>query len=238
MNTSGSINNIKLFANGKILTPNDVVSHLSAQLFFELLLNVRENSGQASALPPLLAHHNPSLDLKNLDNEQLMEEFVRVLLPLLVKDPLLRILSRLQRTLDPLDIEGLLSLHRINQECLIKDSFPDPSIEEWEHFVGSYLDPTFQASLDHQKPIPENLRYYTMAYLLSATFKDCSIILRLDDEATFDNISVIDVGQKSMRRLNDWAELDQKITKAFVDDGRICIDNNTIESKPYTGLNG
>lgn len=104
----------------------------------------------------------------------------------------------------------------------------EPSLEEWETFIKDYLDPAFQANLDHRNPNPENLRYYALAYLLSASFKDCSILLRfLGDPETPPAISVIDLDVKSIERLKKWRGLDHEIAISFARGDPVvptCID--------------
>ena len=161
--------------------------------------------------------------------------------------PVLRIISKLQRTLDPLDIEGLSQLgHRIKQEdrkepndCPSGSTFPlgsdvldgsprEPSISDWESLVDTYL--SSHDRLNHSVPVTDNWRYYSLAYLLSATLKDCSIILRLDhkvdDHRPGNNaVTVIDLGPKSVNRLEKWEKQDKEITLNYTGvDGRQCID--------------
>lgn len=60
----------------------------------------------------------------------------------------------------------------------------------------------------------EELRYYILAYLMSATFKDCSIIIdmRADGE---EKVKVIDLDPKSVQRLEKWKKLDSEIALAY-----------------------
>lgn len=163
--------------------------------------------------------------------DELMEGFVKALLPLLTRTPVLQRIGHLQRSLDALDVEGLLSLHTAYARAHFPDTsdiatpleelFPDPSLDDWERFVSEYKSHQFIADLD-----PEHLQHHAMAYLLSATFKDCSIILRLHRSSEVpDSITVIDLDPKSMKRFKRWAELDREIAVSFVDDGsRVCYD--------------
>ncbi|KAH8117049.1 inositol-pentakisphosphate 2-kinase [Phellopilus nigrolimitatus] len=207
--SGGTINNLKIFAHGKLVDPRNQLRFLSNDI------DVPSDAGE--------------------DEVRLMEAFVAALLPLLTKTPLLRTLARLQRTLDPLDIEGLFALHETLRTTSpdvippLEQAFPDPDLGDWERFVESYLDPGFQLALDHKMPDPARLRYYTMAYLLSATFKDCSLMLRLSRSAgTQDTITVIDLDPKSMSRLKKWVQLDRDISTSFVDDSpRYCHDSRS-----------
>lgn len=163
-----------------------------------------------------------------------MEAFVDSLMPTVTDTPVFQKLAQLQRTLDPLDIEGLCSLYEIYRKNSpdpesvpsLEQLFPDPTFQDWEEFVSKYLTPEFQATLDHAHPESEHLRYYAMAYVLSATFKDCSVILRLGGSgAAHASVTVIDLDLKSMNRLKTWAELDHTLAISFEDDGLShCLD--------------
>lgn len=168
-----------------------------------------------------------------------------------MQTPVLQILSTLQRTLDVLDIEGLSSLWRrtllshpsLGSESVLAIplgvsspflSSPEPDIIDWETFIDSFLSP-FSSGLDHLQPKAENIRHYLLAYLLSATVKDCSIIVRTDllqlektssKRKNADSVMVIDLDPKKMDKLNKWEKLDAEIVNAYSNNGgrKICID--------------
>jgi len=153
----------------------------------------------------------------------------------------LHILSKLQRTLDALDIEGLSRLwHKaqlesahsqgeflpsispigVNSSCL---TMPEPSISDWKDFLDTYI--SSHDELDHSAPDSANVRYYVLAYLLSATFKDCSIMVRLT-EAESNSVTVIDLDPKSINELCKWEKLDKRIVETYIGvEGRECIDD-------------
>jgi inositol-pentakisphosphate 2-kinase len=171
----------------------------------------------------------------------------------LIETPVLRMLSDLQCNLDMLDIEGLSKLWRLAESSnpLYRETFmsqspemssstlpctpigesspfissPEPTLSDWADFLDTYLSPT-KPKLDHSNPLPENLRYYLLAYLLSATFKDCSIIVRLDflrttQEIHPGSVTVIDLDLKRISKLKGWEELDMKIAGTYAD-GKVC----------------
>ncbi|KLO19228.1 hypothetical protein SCHPADRAFT_935555 [Schizopora paradoxa] len=194
--SEGHSNNLRLFSAGQLVDPCNEISlnHLRTSI--------------KSSLPP-----------SSRQNSSVKESFVEASLSILSRSPVLNALSRLQRSLDPLDIEGLYSLSQ-SPKSVQSAMHGEPSLEEWETFINNYLDPVFQASLDHRDPDPANLRYYALAYLLSASFKDCSIILRfLDGPETPPAISVIDLDVKSIERLKKWKNLDYEIATCFACDG-------------------
>jgi len=164
------------------------------------------------------------------DAANLQESFASALTQALVNSPVLPLLSTLQQTLDILDVEGLSKLYVQTSPGLPSDglgsSVPNPSMEEWEEFVKVYQ--SDYHSWDHTSPSPEHLRHYLMAYLLSATFKDCSIIIRprqqalantrVDPARSFD-ITIIDMEVKSMDRLGKWEKLDRILVEHFKSSG-------------------
>jgi len=174
--------------------------------------------------------------------EDYREAFTSALLPLLMETPILRVLSKLQGTLDVLDIEGLSNLWYIVEgpgplfESTGGSSsiaLAEPTKSEWTEFLDRYLSP---GELDHTNPRKENLRYYLLAFLLSATFKDCSMMIRLNllgasgpfpERGSPEQVTVIDLDPKSMDRLKKWEKLDREIVTASlsVDNRKTCIDS-------------
>ena len=199
------------------------------------------------SLMETLNQHTQSPDLRTA--------FIQALLPTLVRTPVLQQLSHLQRTLDPLDIEGLRKLHEHSNQGnkfdsnlkLFENLPPEPNLATWKEFVEQYKKyypeastvndnrrRELQTSLDSAK-----LHYYTLSYLLSATVKDCSIMIRPpfppssldsppDGSKRGENpgsVTIIDLDPKSIKRLTKWAKLDRKIVSSFKDDGLLaCID--------------
>ncbi|KAK7038123.1 inositol-pentakisphosphate 2-kinase [Favolaschia claudopus] len=148
------------------------------------------------------------------DKQDAKEALTTALLPILKSTPVLQILSRLQQTLDPLDIEGLASL------CNLQSPGPDPTVTEWTDFVTRYLEapsPPPPADAAH-------LRYHILAHLLSATFKDCSLIVRVPDGTA----TLIDLDPKSIDRLRKWEKMDKELVAAYanvpVADRKVCAD--------------
>ncbi|CAL1694416.1 unnamed protein product [Somion occarium] len=202
--SSGGVNNFKIFVEGHMLRPTTFPSSLGPIAHQVFSANAAE----------------PSLDT-------LRDQVISPLLPLLLETPVLRILSTHQRNLDALDIEGLSSLWSETHKPAgsleaapvppLGKGLSQPTIEELENFVDVYLEK--HASMDHNHPDTADLRYYCIAYLLSATFKDCSIILRLHpavgNTPARSSITVIDLDVKSIDRLPTWEKLDQKVVKAY-----------------------
>jgi inositol-pentakisphosphate 2-kinase len=149
-------------------------------------------------------------------------KFINTILPLFLHNPLLHRISALQRSLDPLDCEGFAKLAESKRIQLAGSSdgsnaalpttyLTQPTMDEWASFVDIFL------SQEHQKHSnfsPSNLRYHTLAYLLSASFKDCSFIIhpQTDDAGS---IKVIDLDIKDVDRIPGWLKLDEKIVKEY-----------------------
>jgi inositol-pentakisphosphate 2-kinase len=146
-----------------------------------------------------------------------MPLFIERLSPLLLNTPLLSLLSKLQRSLDSLDIEGLSRLWAQYHSGPIGSGIPDPTMDEWASFTKMYLDthPPAPTQIDQLAWIDkERLRYYILAYLFSATFKDCSVILHFDSGLE-DSITVIDLDPKKVGKLQKWEVHDREIVMAF-----------------------
>lgn len=188
-----------------------------------------------------LLRHALSVDDETSNLYALRTRFWALIGSLLTETPVLRTLSRLERNLDVLDIEGIsklwaLSLEKSSEDTVVQDgvdgipeigaNFPEPSIDEWKHFVDQYL--STHNHLDHSFPKLTNLRYYIFAYLLSATFKDCSIMLRTDQRHELGRkgaVTVIDLDPKSVRRLSKWEKLDRDIVRAYTGfERKKCVD--------------
>ncbi|KDR81718.1 hypothetical protein GALMADRAFT_135125 [Galerina marginata CBS 339.88] len=232
--SNATANNLKIFARGKFVSPSE------AHLMFKDGLTGGEN---------LLV---------------IRDAFAISLVRPLLHTPVLRILSKLQRELDVLDIEGLSKLWRLTEASspLYQTTFasfvkkpsdgsqsapsctsigmsspflqaPEPAISDWVDFLETYMSPD-KRKLDHANPLPENLHHYLMSYLLSATFKDCSVIVNLDfleashpreDAIKPESVTIIDLDPKSMKKLSTWEKLDQEIAHAYATaQRRVCID--------------
>ncbi|KAK0239604.1 inositol-pentakisphosphate 2-kinase [Armillaria nabsnona] len=212
LTSDGTVNNLKIFIKGTKIGVDQKFSMFSPEAYEESDENVRET-------------------------------FSEVILTLLVNTPVLRVLNKVQRTLDSLDIEGLSLLWREAHSSAnppkstngytpsgraIGVGEPNPSLADWSAFIDEYLT---------QSPDLEDLRYHLLAYLLSATFKDCSIMIRMElldprrpqEDVDPSKVTVIDLDPKNMNRLSKWEKLDETIVKAYsavpLADRKTCLDD-------------
>ena len=218
------------------------LSPLTAQLFPSSLSSP---SSPSDSIPPALTH-TPT---------ETRDAFTAALLPLLLHTPVLRTLATLQRTLDALDVEGLSALWaalRPADAHTLGAGEPDLDMEDWTAFVDEYLarrqtqaragGESVSTDADAKPAKTENeLRYRLAAYLLSASFKDCSIILRMrprselaggekageeGEKEAAGTVTVIDLDVKSIDRLPKWAKLDREIVDAYRGvEPRDCVDS-------------
>jgi len=188
---------------------------------------------------------------REINLSEIGDAFATALARPLLQTPVLRIVSHLQRTLDILDIEGLSKLWREAEAMAFEQSgaessppftplggkspyihIPEPNISDWNDFLDIYLS-TEKSELHRAQP-PKDLRYYLLALLLSATFKDSSIIVKLDflqPEASTQqgikphSVTVIDLDPKSLDKLKGWEEMDRDIVNAYSPvQKKVCID--------------
>lgn len=101
-------------------------------------------------------------------------------------------------------------------------------MEDWVSFVDTFLSSKHQK---HSSFSPSNLRFHILSYVLSAIFKDCSLIIPfIAYPADGDNngIKVIDLDVKSVERIPVWLKLDEKIVKEYgkLETGmrKICVE--------------
>ena len=245
ISSNATANNLKIFARGKFLKPSEVSLYFKYRFCSIQLSTFFYTNFQAHLM--LADNSNPE------GLATICDLFAKTLIRPLIETPVLRMLSELQCNLDMLDMEGLSKLWRLaeSSNSLYRESFvsqspemlsstlpctpigrsspfissPEPTLSDWVDFLDTYLSPS-KPKLDHSNPLPDNLRYYLLAYLLSATFKDCSIIVRLDflrttEEIRPGSVAVIDLDPKRMDKLKGWEELDKKIASTYAD-GKVC----------------
>ncbi|KDE07020.1 hypothetical protein MVLG_02755 [Microbotryum lychnidis-dioicae p1A1 Lamole] len=140
----------------------------------------------------------------------------------LMDSPVLEKLGSLQSFLDRLDIEGLASrIEQVHGVSLFSTDVdlsplgPQPTQDEWVEWLASSRGSSFSGCSNEA----DELRSDILAYLLSATFKDCSIMMRLrrlpegnPNEPRFERtFKAIDLDPKPIDRLGKYFQMDREI---------------------------
>ena len=108
---------------------------------------------------------------------------------------MLQALSSLQARFDKWDIEGVVKDAPLNSRAYEKE----PTIEEYDQAVHQFR--------------PNSARYKIVTYLLSATLKDCSLVIRISKDRY--SLKLIDLDLKSISKMQHYYELDRKIATDF-----------------------
>ncbi|KAI0053898.1 hypothetical protein FA95DRAFT_1551673 [Auriscalpium vulgare] len=229
----GSFNNLRIFFHGRVVNAADVHSVLK---WAQATLECEDDS----SFPAI------------------QKAFTRKLVPLLLETQALQTLAYLQRTFDALDIEGLAKIvgscsspattskadshvsafdgldpARKKVSCFTSAHFAEPSMDEWTSFVEGFIS---QSKLpgDPTNPDINDLRSYILAYLLSASFKDCSIIVpisHISSTAIENTVKVIDLDTKSVEKFTQWDSLDREIVREYAKIDEVlrkhCVDESS-----------
>jgi inositol-pentakisphosphate 2-kinase len=167
-------------------------------------------------------------------SSDLRTKFVETIAPILMDRPVLAKLSELQRSLDPLDIEGLSAFvtgkpapEYPNGPLPLLDapevqSWENPTLDEWRGFLDAYFHRNPKSGVSTNSNATAHgmsqKRYYLLAYLLSASFKDCSIIVRgRGDDVKNAKVTIIDLDLKDMGRMGKWEGLDRDVVKCALE---------------------
>ncbi|KAK4511543.1 uncharacterized protein ATC70_012758 [Mucor velutinosus] len=139
---------------------------------------------------------------------------LEILKAIVIQDPILPLLKTLQADLDSLDVENILPLYQQQQDNIEADI--DTFAEVVENYKKRILHPDTPTT-DIQR---------VLEYVLSMTFKDCSIMINVipatavsrHKSITLDNglmfhydVKVIDTDLKKLDKIPYWYELDQNI---------------------------
>ncbi|GAA5896214.1 hypothetical protein JCM5296_007263 [Sporobolomyces johnsonii] len=219
--SGGQSNSLRIFAHGQSVVPEDV----SCLRCNPRSAYMTEPSRQPSALATaqdLLASSAPSPLRPSASFRSLLSSS---LIDALRHSSLLPTLGHLQASLDPFDIEGLAHLLHSRLDVDLSSSRPDlsrlgpqPTLAEWQAWLAEHLS---ARSTPPEQPDP---RSAILSFLLSATFKDCSIIVRFRRNTTTGNVETsvkaIDLDPKPINRLAKYWRMDREIVgqwKAMLD---------------------
>lgn len=230
--SQGATNNLRLFWNGKIVAPDD--GDLIAEIERHLISDSRtETSSEDNLLEGLVA-----MLIRELSKPQVP--------PLHTAQPLLTVLDRLaylQSQLDPLDVEGLAKAWlEVAKSETLGDLAPDqsqldpestslltspPTVDDLKHCLTDILGPG-PVSCPPRTPA-QSLSKHIHRFLLSSSFKDCSLLIRCDkseEGVLMSSTKVIDLDLKPISKLPSF-----QITDTFVC-SRFARWKSTLASEP------
>ncbi|EST09149.2 Inositol-pentakisphosphate 2-kinase [Kalmanozyma brasiliensis GHG001] len=200
--TNGKTNNLRLFWNGAVVAPDDRTSLAGVAQFFGVL--------GADTLLDALTHH-------------IVEELSMPTMPAFEGDSkvdMLTQLAHLQSALDPLDVEGLAQLWLARTQSHVLGQSPTdlpPSLTT--PLPSSQLLPLLQPFLDRSAQKEVTLEDALQAFLVSATFKDCSLLLRFVHTAegkVEGETKLVDLDRKPWSKLSKMQETDAEVCASFL----------------------
>ncbi|KNC96013.1 hypothetical protein, variant [Spizellomyces punctatus DAOM BR117] len=172
-----------------------------------------------------------------------VDHLVDLLTTIIVSDSLLQMLKYHQQNLDQYDIEGIFPWY---DKLELDTKLHDPSIAEWNEIVQTYLrrisSPDAEMPRDWAECSLTEQLHYIYEFVLSATLKDCSVIITLWPEAEEDSygrircdpgegegtiqlpsstrllrykIRIVDIDPKRLGKIPSYFALDQNIVRHF-----------------------
>lgn len=221
--SNGSVNNLRIFADGEFVLPSSV----RWQCLFLYSFGA-QRSEQATSLVSL----QRELGLSYSTLGDLRQGVIDLITSVLLSSPLLAFLSATQQSLDSLDIEGLRTLWKHSHPSSeFGEDCSEPSIDDWESFLDRYI--TSRSSTTLLDPRPSDIIYYMMCYALSATFKDASVIIRWNHFGEEPSLTLIDLDVKRISKVGSWYALDRQITdNARCTNFKIVCSNSAHISSP------
>jgi inositol-pentakisphosphate 2-kinase len=156
------------------------------------------------------------------------EQLSNLLVPFVASSSVVERLKLLQSALDPLDIEGLEQIV-CQRENIDLQNLDDASLQrlggivtisEFEAFVSKWGNKVIAGTANLDASL--STRELLIAYLLSATFKDCSMFVRIRKPSGTSSSTPVEIAAylvdcdiKSMDRMGKWAKLDRAIRESY-----------------------
>jgi hypothetical protein len=194
-------NNLRLFMDG---IQHPVSRESMTQCLSEISTSTSsQTQEQQQKRKPQCIEGDDPLDYEEDDSWPV--RLTEVLTQILIESPLLKRLGRLQQALDSLDVE---TVHRLYTYLIEHDSapLPEPSVEEFLKTAEAFMDRTDMDAMmaedqeafethnaaglgfepeDDLEDLPESLKlHFIREFLLSATLKDCSILVTIQRDAS------------------------------------------------------
>lgn len=207
--TGGKTNNLRLFWNGSVVQPGDqenlnaIAGFLGAQTDEGALL-----AALAEHLVAELAKPAPSTDGTSTSS-------------------VLSRLAHLQSSLDPLDVEGLAHLwlqrtqsHVLGDSSNAADLPPALASLLPSSQLHSVLEPFLAASKSNAAEL--KLQDSVQAFLVSASFKDCSLLIRFsrsnkdEGDVVKGETKLVDLDRKPFAKLSSMQKTDSEVCAAFL----------------------
>ncbi|GAA5829733.1 hypothetical protein JCM11251_000263 [Rhodosporidiobolus azoricus] len=242
--SEGESNNFRVFLDGKKLSPQDAPAKASLR---SALSSLSKHSEASFSRPSSTKPPSPAA----------RASLSSTLLPLLLASPVLANLSRLQATLDCLDIEGIAQRLKDDEETNVDLTRPEvdlsplgeqPTLEEWTSWLNDHfhllpkpppsgpgdppsapVGPEPRTALKSALCV-EHPRAAILAFLLSATFKDCSLIIRIPLPPSSSptlaatslhsmepTVKAIDLDPKPISRLGKYWRMDREIVREWAE---------------------
>ncbi|KAI8967025.1 inositol-pentakisphosphate 2-kinase [Mycotypha africana] len=153
----------------------------------------------------------------NFERDKLQD----ILLNILLKDPILCKLKNLQKKLDSVDIENIIKLYKPGITI-------GNDIRPWKVAIANYI---------NRQSTENSVEEKLYKYVLSMTFKDCSIMINVATTTQADieensevkyvtigtgnlykyDVKLIDIDLKKIEKIPHWYELDKSIVQYAVD---------------------
>ncbi|KAG0279957.1 Inositol-pentakisphosphate 2-kinase [Linnemannia exigua] len=193
-------NNLRLFVDGK---EQPVNKNSITKVFLASSTSNQLQEQQQQRQPTGMKDDDP---LDGEDDDSRPAKLTEVLTQILLESPLLKRLGRLQQGLDSLDVE---TIHRFYAHLLDEgaDHLPEPTVEAFLETAEAFMDRTDMNAMmtenqetfeiqnatglgfepeDELEELPEALQlHFIREFLLSATLKDCSILVTIQrDDST------------------------------------------------------
>lgn len=204
IDTKGKTNNLRLFWNGAVVDPQDSVTLEAIAQFLGT-----DNSVQGRLKGALTQHLDKELSKRVLGEN---DEWSTV--------SVLSRLAHLQSALDPLDVEGLAHLwlrrtqsHVLGQASSDVDLPPALTRNLAAAQLAAMLD-SFLSGTTAEVSLEDAVQ----AFLVSASFKDCSMLLRFHqtESGVQGETKLVDLDSKPFAKLSSMQQTDSEVCAAFL----------------------
>ncbi|TKY88597.1 hypothetical protein EX895_002586 [Sporisorium graminicola] len=203
--TKGKTNNLRLFWNGAVVNPADRVVLTGVAQFLGADGDGEEQLVEALTRYVVDELSKPRLAANDDDQESVLSR-----------------LSHLQSTLDPLDVEGLAHLWLSRTQSHILGQ-ADPHLDLPSALTAclpaAQLSTVLAAFLSVSSTRADvALEDAVQAFLVSATFKDCSLLLRFrrGEAGVEGNTKIVDLDSKPFGKLGSMQNTDNEVCAAFL----------------------